>query len=116
KAPQGLLRVRNMAEEAKEHNVEQKTALIEPRHVYPLVRSRDISRWSAKTSAYILVPQDPQARRGIPESMLRVEAPRTYGYLKAFEAQLSVRSGMIKYFDAEKGDPFYSVYNVSQGT
>jgi hypothetical protein len=101
-APHDLIRVRNMAEEAKEKDVEQKTALMEPRHVYPLVRSRDIARWNFTASAYILVPQDPQTRTGIAESVLRIEAPRTYSYLKTFEGQLSQRSGMLKYFDSEK--------------
>jgi hypothetical protein len=45
-----------------------------------------------------------------------VQTPRTYSYLKSFEGQLSQRSGMLKYFDPDKGDPFYSVYNVSHGT
>lgn len=112
----GLIRIRNLADEAKEKNVEAKDALVEKTHVYPLVRSRDIRRWNAIPSAYILVPQDPNTKRGIPESVLRVQASRTYRYLKSFEGQLSDRSGMLKYFDSSKGDAFYSVYNVSNGT
>jgi methylase of polypeptide subunit release factors len=116
RTPHGLLRVANRASEALDKNVEQVEALVEAAHVYPLVRSRDIARWRARPSSYMLVPQDPDSRRGIAEAELRVQAPRTYRYLKGFEGALSVRSGMLKYFDASKGDAFYSVYNVSGGT
>jgi hypothetical protein len=116
KAPGSLLRVRNVADEAKERDVEAVDALIEKAHVYPLVRSRNIRRWAASPSLYILVPQDPNTRRGIPEGVLRTSAPRTYRFLKEFERRLAARSGMLKYFSQSKGDAFYSVYNVSAGT
>lgn len=116
KAANGLLRIRNRAEEAKEKNIEAKDALVERTYVYPLVRSRDIVRWGARPSTYILVPQDPIAKKGVPESTLRVYDSRTYRFLKSFEDQLSKRSGMLKYFDASKGDAFYSVYNVAGHT
>jgi hypothetical protein len=114
-APGGLLRIRNLADEAKDKNVEPVDALVEKTHVHPLVRSRDISRWHAQASTYILVPQDPAMKRGIPEGVLRVQASKTYRYLKRFEPALLERSGMKKYFDAAR-DPFYSVYNVGTGT
>ena len=115
-APNGFLRVRNMANEAKEKDVETVDALVEADYVFPLVRSRDIRRWHAQPSTYMLVPQDPRTKSGIPETTLRVQAPGTYRYLKRFEAKLAARSGMVKYFDAARGDAFYSVYNVSEGT
>jgi len=115
-APGGLLRVRNRSDESKEGNVPQRDALLEPDYLFPLTRSRDIRRWDAEPSTYILVPQDPVEKRGIAESTLRIHAPRTYRFLKSFEGQLAERSGMRKYFEITKGDPFYSVYNVSQAS
>lgn len=111
-----LIRVENLAAEAKDPSTAPPRipAKIETASVYPLVRSRDIRRWLAEPSIHILVPQDKDKRRGIDETTMRIQQPRTYAFLKKFEQRLADRSGMKKYFKLDKGDPFYSVYNFSE--
>lgn len=87
---------------------------MEPDLVYPLVRGRDIYRWNARPSAHIILTQDPQARKGIPETTMKRQYPKTFGYLKNFEQSLRQRSGFRQYFRST--DPFYSVYNVGPHT
>lgn len=88
---------------------------IEPHLLYPLVRGRDIHRWSATASAYFLLAQDPETRSGWSEHRVKVEWPQTYRYLKRFEAQLTRRSGLRQYFNPAR-DPFWSIYNVGSQT
>ncbi|MFH0883019.1 MAG: hypothetical protein V2A56_08535, partial [bacterium] len=75
---------------------------------------RDTHRWVATPSAWIILPQDPETRAGIPEKDLRRRFPNTFAYLTMFQEQLRLRSGYKKYF--RPTDPFYSVYNVGPYT
>ena len=91
-------------------------AAIEPDLVYPLLRGRDVSRWRAQPSAYIVVAQQPgKASVGFDESQLKVKYPHTHAYLKEFEDVLRQRADYRKYFNPQK-DPFYSMYNVGSYT
>ncbi|NVM23141.1 MAG: SAM-dependent DNA methyltransferase, partial [Desulfobacterales bacterium] len=112
--PDGLLVVENLHDVGKK-KMKPTKALIEPDLVYPLLRGRDIQRWQAKHSAYIIMVQDPQKRTGYDEAWLKVQYPLTYAYLKEFETVLRERSGYKKYFDPQK-DPFYSMYDVAEYT
>ena len=114
KRPDGLLLVENLNEEGK-LDVPPVQAPMEPDLVYPLLRGRDVDRWRAHPSAYILMVQDPQKRTGYDESWLRVHLPHTYAYLAGFEWLLRQRSGYRKYFDQAK-DAFYSMYDVAEYT
>jgi hypothetical protein len=114
RSPDGLLLVENLHDVGKT-KVKKVQALIEPDFVYPLLRGRDVGRWRAQPSAYILMVQDPVKRTGYDESWLKVTYPHTYAYLKEFEDVLRQRSGYRKYFDPAK-DPFYSMYDVAEYT
>jgi SAM-dependent methyltransferase len=83
KRPDGLVVVRNLTRGAKVE-VEEVEAPVEPDLLYPLLRGRDVGRWHARPSAYILMVQDPAKRRGYDEDWLAVQHPRTYSYLKHF--------------------------------
>jgi hypothetical protein len=82
--PDGLVVVSNITEGAK-RKVENVQAALEPELLYPLLRGRDVHRWQAVPSAYILMVQDPKKRQGYDEDWLKVTYPRTYTYLKRFE-------------------------------
>jgi len=111
--PDGLVVVSNITEGAR-REVESVQATIEPDLLYPLLRGRDVSRWRAQPSAYILMVQDPQKRRGYDEDWLSVKYPKTYSYLKYFEAALRSRSGYRRYFS--ESAPFYSMFDVGDYT
>jgi len=110
KRPDGLLVVENCAEAGK-REIRKVQAVIEPTLIYPFIEWKDIARFKAKRSFYILMVQDPEKRVGYDEKWLKRELPHTYAYLKQFEDILKARSGYKKYFDP-KTDPFYSMYNV----
>jgi hypothetical protein len=110
--PDGVL-IENLSDVGK-IDVERVRCAVEEDLLYPLLRGRDVQRWRAEPSAWMLLTQDPRTRRGIPESTMRRRWPKTFTYLKRFEAQLRGRSGYRKYFDAS--DPFYTVYNVGPHT
>ena len=119
--PDGLLVVRNITEGAK-RKVEQVTAVLEPDFVYPLLRGRDVQRWRATPSAYLLMVQDPVTRRGIDEATMQMQYPHTWAYLKRFEAVLRERAALKRYFTRRAGKktvetgPFYSMFNVGDYT
>jgi hypothetical protein len=115
KRPDGLVVVRNITEGAKV-KVDEVTEPIEPDLLYPLLRGRDVQRWKAQPSAWILMVQDPKQRQGYDEKWLQKNYPRTYGYLKRFEEVLRERrsrgvSDMLK-----EGAPFYTMFAVGTYT
>ena len=113
KLPNGNLLIENLYDIGK-IKVEQEQMAIEPDLVFPLLRGRDVLRWQADPSAYLILPQDPQTRSGIAEAEMKRKYRKTFAYFKKFEQQLRSRSGYRRYF--QPADPFYSVYNVSQHT
>ena len=122
KRPDGLVVVRNITEGARV-KVDEVTEPIEPDLLYPLLRGRDVQRWHAEPSAWILMVQDPVKRRGIDEQDLKTRYPRTYSYLKRFEQVLRKRAAFKRYFThkdknghiVETG-PFYSMFDVGDYT
>jgi hypothetical protein len=111
--PDGLLVVKNLTERAK-RPVASVRALLETDLVYPLLRGRDVARWSASPQAHILLVQDPERRRGIDETRLATTSPRTYAYLRRFESVLRQRSVYKRFFDQR--EPFYSMFGVGPYT
>ena len=85
----GLLRVRNLTAGAK-RKIRQVESLLESDRVYPLLRGREVRRWQAHASAYILLVQNVDRRCGIDAATLQLECPRTWEYLQQFEQPLRV--------------------------
>jgi hypothetical protein len=52
--------------------------------------------------------------KAIPEHHMAIHYPKTYAYLKHFEAELRSRSGYRRYF--KDSAPFYSVFNIGDYT
>jgi hypothetical protein len=118
KRPDGLVVVRNNTEGAKV-KVDEVTEPIEPDLLYPLLRGRDVQRWKAEPSAWILMVQDPEKRRGYDEEWMQTNYPYTYGYLKRFEEVLRERAAFKRYFTRKDKNgrivetgPFYSMFDV----
>ncbi|MCS7183707.1 MAG: hypothetical protein NZ869_11445, partial [Thermoanaerobaculum sp.] len=113
--PDGLWLMRNLTEGAK-RAVKEVSAPLEPDLLYPLLRGRDVQRWRAQPSAWILVPQDPQQpNRAYPETRLQVDYPKTYAYLKQFEAVLRQRSG-YKQILSKRENEFYGLMDINTYT
>lgn len=123
KRPNGELLIENMHDVGK-IKVNHVQAVIEPDLVYPMLRGRNVQRWSAEPSAYIILAQDPETRKGIPEAVMKLRWPKTYGYLKQFEGNtqrpargtLRGRATHAVRGPIDKGAPFYTMFGVGPYT
>jgi hypothetical protein len=121
--PNGDLLIENLHDVGK-IKLPHVQAVIEPDLVYPLLRGRDVRRWHAEPSAYIILAQDPERRRGIPESEMKRRYPKTYAYLKPFEGDpkkpergtLRGRATSFVRRPIENGAPFYTMFAVGPYT
>ena len=62
---------------------------------------------------HLLLAQDPAARTGISEEVMREQYPRTWAYLERFRGLLASRAAYRRY---QQRGPFYSMYNVGPYT
>jgi SAM-dependent methyltransferase len=108
--PDGLVRIRNMAEVGKTPLPTVEDA-IEPDLLFPYIPWASLNRWAAGPDRYLLIPQDPATRAPYPIDVMRKRWPRTFAYLRRFQEKLEGRSGYRQYF--KPTDPFYAIYNVS---
>ncbi|MCD6489633.1 MAG: hypothetical protein J7K20_02770 [Thermodesulfobacterium sp.] len=115
KRPDGLVVVHNITKGAKV-KVEEVTETIEPDLLYPLLKGRDVQRWKAQPSAWILMVQDPEKRQGYNEEWLQKNYPHTYGYLKRFEKVLRRRASRGVSDMLKKGASFYTMFAVGTYT
>lgn len=106
-----LSRVRNIVAGAK-RIIPQREAWIESALIYPLLRSGDVSRWSSAPSAFILMVQDVDRRRGLDPDELRRTFPLAYTWLQQFEPELRSRAAFRRYFAGDA--PFYSMFDVGR--
>ncbi|RIK80285.1 MAG: hypothetical protein DCC68_11275 [Planctomycetota bacterium] len=111
-APHNRVQISNWNDVGK-IKVEAVDAVIESDLVFPLLRGRDVHRWTSNPSTHILLTQDPETRVGISASKMKKNFPRTHEYLRQFETLLRKRPGYKKYFDPTK-DPFWTIYNVGE--
>jgi len=103
--PNGDVVVQNITEGAKV-KVKQVSMTVEPNLLYPLLRGRDVKRWCAQPSAWIIVPRlNPQ--QVIPLSEMQVKFPKTYAYLKRFKPTLLQRKDAMTQGALKRGEPFY---------
>ncbi|MDD5689762.1 MAG: TaqI-like C-terminal specificity domain-containing protein, partial [Caldisericia bacterium] len=96
--------------------VENIQCAIEPDLLYPLLRGRDVRRWKAEPSAYIIMAQDPVKRKGIDEDIMKTKYPKTYMYLKRFEEVLMQRKSRGIKDMIKNGAPFYTMFAVGDYT
>jgi len=124
KRPDGLVIISNITEGAK-REVESIQAAIEPDLLYPLLRGRDVKRWKAEPSAYIIVTHLPAMRlNAINENEMKTKYPKTYMYLKRFEETLRKRAAFKRYFTRKdrrsnrtiETGSFYSMFDVGDYT
>jgi SAM-dependent methyltransferase len=111
--PDGLVVIGNVTEGTK-RRVEEVQAAVEFDLIFPLIRERDVRRWSAGSSMYIVMVQDPSKRIGYRENYVSSNYPKLFAYLKRFEEQLRERSAFTRYFS--NSDPFYSMFNIGEYT
>lgn len=108
----GCLLVANEVDSGRRREVQSVQVAVEPDHVFPLLRGKDVGRWSANPVLSILLPYDSgSASCPIPQSEL---PPKTLAFFRHFERELSGRSS-FRNFDPGSGC-FYEMYNVGPYT
>jgi methylase of polypeptide subunit release factors len=114
KTPDGLVMVTNITEGQKREIPKAPLTALEPDLIYPMLRGRDVKRWQAQPSAWILMAQDPEKRRGIDEKEMQLNYGKTWAYLKQFEVPLRIRAAYKRYFGED--EPFYSMFDIGDYT
>lgn len=115
RAARGPWTVSNIADAGK-RRVPRVTAPVESDLLYPLLRARDLGRLRVDPSGWILLPQDPGRRRGIPIEVMAARHPKTLEYLGRFEGPLADRRDRGTRALISAGAPFYSIFSVSTET
>ena len=110
----GLIIVRNMRERGKREvpHVEEQ---IENHLVFPRLCGADIERWGGEPRDYVLLAQDPATREPYPESEMKQQWPRTYGYLTKFKDILLSRGSKTVRQLAER-TAFYAMFGIGPYT
>jgi len=108
---QNTVIIRNLATVGKKH-VKEATAPVEKETVYPLIRGRDVKKWSSEPSGYILIPHDPKTGRALSQPVIK-EFPKTFAFLSEFRRDLE-RRPIHRLWG--KGNPFYAAYDIGNYT
>jgi hypothetical protein len=109
--------IQNINDVGKTKGIKQVEMSVDTSLVFPLLRGRDVSRWSASPSCHIVMTQDAATRTPIAESVMKSRYAKTYAYLLQFKDKLKSRSGYKRYFARKAGGaPFYALYNVGPYT
>lgn len=88
---------------------------IESDLVYPAVSGGDIARFGIRSNFYVIISQDPTARKPHPESWMLDHVPLTHAYLKQFEQILLSRGSKVVKEFAEQTE-FYAMYGIGEYT
>jgi len=103
------IKIRNGTEASKIAGFKPFEATIEKDLVFPLIKSRNLSKWKIDGYVYSLVPQKIMNEEN--EATLKVQYPLTYEYLSKYQSALKNRKS--SWF---KRGPFYSIYSVREYT
>jgi SAM-dependent methyltransferase len=107
--------ITNLADSGKKQ-VNQVTQAVEKTFVHRLLRGKDVGRWAADPSLWIILPQqseNPAKAVSIPH--LKRSFPKTFAYFRQFESEIRACALLAQFFDPEH-DPFYSSYNIGYYT
>jgi len=110
----GTVTARNITEGAK-RQIESVQVRLEKELLYPLLRGRDVHRWRANPSAFLLFVQDPKTRSGIDEETMARDYPLALQWLERNRRALESRSAYKRYFQRGK-DSFFTMFDVGEYT
>jgi hypothetical protein len=110
----GTVTARNITEGAK-RKLDSVLVKLEKELLYPQLRGKDVTRWRATPTAYVLFVQDVKTRRGFDEEYFQGTFPLAYEWLSANKKVLLERAAYRRYFQ-ESGAPFYSMFDVGEYT
>ncbi|MEM4827917.1 MAG: N-6 DNA methylase, partial [Desulfurococcaceae archaeon] len=92
--PDGKLMITNPPETGQKKRVKQIYAMVEPDHIYPLIRGRDVKRWYVDyKDRYIILPHRADNGKPIEHIEMKLKYPLTWTYFLEFYNDLISRSG-----------------------
>ena len=107
--------IRNL-HDAGRNKFDEVTQAIESEFVRPLIRGRDLQRWSFTPSAHIVIPyRETNSGKAVSIAELKTEYPLTYQYFRQFKDKMIERPHYRQHFQSG-GQPYYSMYNVGDYT
>ncbi len=111
--PPGVRRIVNLWDAGRVKTPRVETE-IEESALYPLLRWRDVDEFRASPGdAFMIIPQNPQTRRGYDPEIMRARFPLTLRYLEQFEEILRARAAYKRY---QANAPYWSLYNIDEST
>jgi methylase of polypeptide subunit release factors len=110
----GSILVQNLFDNGK-RKIPSVKEIIESDLVFPAVRGSDIKKWNAIPGIQLLMSQDPSKMEPYPESQMKKEWPRTYGYLVRFKDILLSRGSNTIRNLAER-TAFYAMFGIGSYT
>jgi hypothetical protein len=106
------LLITNRAEDGRNRNIVRHETSIEPDYLYPLLRGRDVKKWIAEPSGFVVLPH--HAVRPFDVVALYALPRKTREYFVHFREQLAGRK-KFRNFDSG-GEDFYGLYSVLNAT
>jgi hypothetical protein len=107
--------IRNL-HDAGRNKFPQISKIVEADLVRPLLRGKDVDRWSCFSRHHIVLPYLPiNGGKALSESVLKRQFPKTYEYFQTFRERLIDRPHYRQHF-APSGQPYWSLYNVGDYT
>jgi hypothetical protein len=112
--PKGLV-IRNL-NDAGRNKFPSVTRVVEPNFVRPMLRGKDVDRWTAFSRHSVLIPYDDENDgKAVTESRLKQKYPKTFEYFETFKSRLIERPHYRQHF-APSSQPYWSMYNVGNYT
>ena len=109
KVEDGVISVRNAPEVGRTKGIPTITAEVEEEHVFPLLRGRGVSPFSARPDADLCVVVPQRGMHGDPN--LAKTHPLTFKFLHKFKALLEQRSSLKRY---QPGQVYYSLWSTGK--
>ena len=110
----GNIIVSNLAEKGK-RLIPKIEATIEPDLVYPAIRGRDIKRWGSTPEIYVLITHQKSSGKVYTEQEVKINYPRTFGYLANFREVLLSRGSKFLKNLAERTS-FFTMFGIGNYT
>lgn len=101
--------IANLNEIGRTKGIARRTGNVEKKHVFPMLRGKDIRPFKSTPELHILVPQ--RGMHGDPD--LVTTAKLTYNFLKPFKSMLEERSSLKRF---QKNQAWYSLWSTGPYT
>ena len=112
--PNGNLFIENLPEAARKE-IPKIQSEVERDLIYPLLRGKDVERWKATPSEYIIVPHGPTTgMQAFSEEIMKINYPKTFNYFIRMKSHISCRRTLKIFGGSTKF--WYSLFKIGKYT